>query len=109
MSRYVLKIGDRRIAVFDAPDYERVEALRKSDELENRLKDCTSEGAPLWDGLTPLEFLRASPEQEQKWQTVHRRRNAEFGLDDDQGLAAWLIPMDSGDDSITFKDDWGLW
>jgi hypothetical protein len=109
MSRYILKIGDRSVAIFDAPKWVRASDLVGSIELRNRLKDCTSAGVALWDGVASVNYRRASDEDEQKWQAVHRRRNAEFGIDEDQGLAVWLVPMDSGDDSIMFKDDWGLW
>jgi hypothetical protein len=109
MPRYVLNTGDRSVAIFDAPNHVRVMALVGSTELKNRLKDCTSGGVALWDGDASLTYRPASADEEQKWQALHRRRNAEFGIDEDQGLALWLLPMDSGDESITFKDDWGLW
>ncbi len=109
MPRYVLEIANKSIAVFDAPNPVRAAALVWSSELAAVLTDTTNCGIALWDGLTWLSYRPASPEEEQQWQAEHWKRNTEFGIDDDQGLTVWSIPIDSGSPSTTFRDDWRMW
>jgi hypothetical protein len=113
MPRYVLVIGDRRLAVFDAPNFDRANSLKDSADLAAALKDTSSVGVPLWNGSDPVEFRLPEPHEEEKWQAQHRANNAEFGLSDDQGLFLWLVPVDSDDHEVSpwfsMKDEWGLW
>ena len=39
----------------------------------------------------------------------HRANNAEFGLDEEQGLFVWLIPVDNANRWFHMKDHWNLW
>jgi hypothetical protein len=111
MPRYVLEIGGRSIAVFDAPNPVRAAALVWStSHLGPILRDTESNRLALWDGIEWLNYRPASPDEEQQGQTVHRQYNAEFGIDEDQGLFVYLVPID-GDRHKSFhcKDDWGMW
>lgn len=112
MSRYVLVIGDRRLAVFDAPNFDRANALKNSSDLSATLKDTSSGGIPLWNGCDPVEFRLPEPTEEARWQAQHAAKNAEFGFSDDHGLFVWLVPVDSDDEVspwFMMKDEWGLW
>ena len=64
MSRYILVIGDRRLAVFDAPNFDRANSLKNSADLAATLKDTCSDGAPLWDGSEPINFQLPEPHEE---------------------------------------------
>jgi hypothetical protein len=109
MPRYVLIIVDRPLAVFDAPDWQRADALMRSSDLAATLKDTCSGGIALWDGSEHLNYRLPEPIEEERWQSQHRANNAEFGLDEDRGLFLWLVPVDNGSPWFTMRDSWGLW
>ncbi len=108
MPRFVLVISDRPIAVFDAPNWHRANALTRSSDLAATLRDTKSGGVALWDGESQLNFRIAKSFEEARWQKQHRANVAKFG-DDDQGLFLWLAPLDYGHAWFHMKDDWGLW
>ena len=110
MSRYLLRINDRSIAVFDAPNWHRADALIRSSDLAATPKDTYSHGRSLWDPLHQPNFLSAGAAEEGRWQAQRRAIRIELGSYDGQGLFLWLISVD-GEASPWFmmRDDWGLW
>ena len=109
MPRYVLVIGDRSVAVFDAPNFHRANALKHSADLSATLKHTYCGGIALWNGSDQLNFRLPEPLDEARWQKQHRANNAEFGLDEEQGLFVWLIPVDNANRWFHMKDHWKLW
>jgi len=109
MPRYVLVIGDRSVAVFDAPNFHRANALKHSADLSATLKHTYCGGIALWNGSDQLNFRLPEPLDEARWQKQRRANNAEFGLDEDQGLFVWLTPVDNANRWFHMKDHWKLW
>lgn len=104
----MLEIDDRSIAIIDVPNMMRAAALVRSEHLGEVLRDTESEGKPLWNGASHRTFRPATADEEHRWQVEHSRNNAEFGLDDDQGLCVWLV-VGQHRQTFTCRDHWGFW
>ena len=92
---FTLEIGSKPIAITDAEEAQ-ARDIFESDEFKQDLTAMTSEGAPLWDGQTPLT-IRPATEQE-----VAAFGAPEFDVDDEEEdevdgdgvFVTFLVPVD---------------
>jgi hypothetical protein len=78
--RFVLEIGNRAIAIIDAPNMDLPAPSLARRILWDILEDTLSAGVPLWDGRSPRTARAATDEEDLKWLAEHYRNNTELGF-----------------------------
>ena len=85
---FTLEIGDRPIAITDANEAE-ARAVFEGEEFRHDMQRWQAEGAPVWDGRTPMT-LRPSTEEE----IAHFRGpdpHPPHGAEDDDGPTIMML------------------
>lgn len=100
---YTLEIGRKAVAVIDA-DEEQARAVFDQEAFRNDLRQMTSDGEPLWDGVTPLNLRPASEEESETFDLMMEEDAEAFDEDEtldgeEEGLdVLFLVPIDDGED-----------
>lgn len=102
---FTLEIGRKAIAVIDA-DEEQARAVFDQEAFKDDLRQMTSDGAPLWDGVAPLTVRPASEDEAETFETLLDEGAEAFDDDDgadgeeeEEGLdVLFLVPIDEDDD-----------
>jgi len=88
MTVYVVEIKGRGIAAFDADNRSAAE-LRVSDRFfRDDLMVLTTDGLPLWDGVTRLQVRQAFPGEEAKWRASRAKAIRQGSIESEDG--AWI-------------------
>ena len=96
MTVYVAEISGRGIAAFDAASDAEAEMQLADKAFVRDLIVLQNEGRPLWDGVSPIQMRRASPQETAVWQSG-------LVVGDEDGFVFLVPVVDPSDDK--YEDD----
>ena len=96
MTIYVAEIKGRGIAAFHADSGLDAERFVRDRIFRDDLMVLTTDGVPIWDGLTVIQVRQAFPDEEAKWRTSRAKaiRHGNIELEDDAWVAFLVVLSD---------------
>jgi hypothetical protein len=79
---YILEIAGKAVAITNA-DQDQAHELFMSDDFKDDLKSFSSEGKPLWDGMSALTIRRATDDEIEAFDEA-MEDDEEFDDEDDE-------------------------
>ena len=98
---FTLEIGGKPVAITDA-DEAQARAIFESNEFRRDLTAMTSQGAPLWDGRTPLTIRPASQNEMAEFQAPDLAYDEDPEDDEEGSLSVtFLVPVDHDHEDVS--------
>ena len=98
MTIYVAEINGRGIAAFHADTSLDAQRFAHDRVFRDDLMVLTTNGLPLWDGLTGIQVRQALPGEEVRWRASRAKaiRHGNIEPDDDAWIAFLVALADPG-------------
>ena len=99
MPLYVIEIGAEPVVVFPEGSLELAREEARAGNVTEALQEFTRDGAPLWDGQTPLAVRDASDEEAAHYQAGFNEALADGDISEDEQdeFAVFLIETDDAE------------